>query len=164
MDPNALNLAITPEAAAVRSNIVNHLKRRYVLDRTEGNAGHNPEESLGSGKRTQIRFRPIVMKKRNGSIAKSQRKKMHALTNKGTEKAIGDTPHDGDESSTPLAGGLDKAIRGRFRKNPGELMKSSRVNPGSMQIAHQKGLRARSEDSFKDKTKQKKRKKLDVSF
>lgn len=86
--------------------------------------------------------------------------------NRGVEKEVGDSAFDtrGGEEGTPLGGGLSQAIRGRYRQNPGELMRSSRVNVDSRKLATQQGLRSRSDEAFKNKDEKKRRRKLDVSF
>lgn len=177
MDPNALNLVIQPEADRLRGNIINHLKKQFVVDGAEGNAGHVPEESLGTGKRTEIRFKPIVLTRRKKRLSASSRKimgrnekgKKTISTNKGTPKAVGDTVYDSskaeDEYETPLTQGIKKFMRGRSKKKrkPG-LHYNKRKTKSNSKQGFQTGLYGKSDENFKNSKLKKGRKRLDLAL
>lgn len=131
----------------------------------EGKAGDNPEENLGSGARNLIRFKPIIMKSRKTSIGQSSNNRIRLMMNKGAGK-LGQTKFDsgGDKDTSPMGSGLDKAIRARFRKRPNTLRDPRKMSGLDTSATEQKGLKTKSKKNFKDKKRQDKRRKLDVSF
>ena len=168
LDPDALNLVTSPEYKNLRGNIINHLKRTLVKDDAEGKAGRDPEESIGTGKRSQIRFKPIVMRSTSKSITKTNRRRILGMMNRGRGKlgsvTISNEKKTNDPSFTPLAQGLDKAVRSKFRTRPEKLRNPRRVEFAKEKRSDQFGLQERSRKNFNDKTKARRRRKLDVSF
>ncbi len=152
----------------MRGNIINHLKRTIVKEDAEGKAGRDPEESLGTGKRSQIRFRPIIMRPVSRSFEKRNKKRIVGMMNKGRPKlgtsTISNDKKTDDPSFTPLREGLDKAVKSKFKTKPGKLRNSRKVEFAKSKRSDQFGLREKSRRNFKDKTKSRQRKKLDVCF
>lgn len=171
LDPAALNLVTTPEYNNLRANIINHLKKQTVVDDAEGKAGRNPEESLGTGKRSQIRFRPIIMKPVRNSLRKSSVKRVEGMMNNGVMHKLGSATVSGrhgkgdkiQSEGSPLEEGLSKALRGKYRKNPSALRNRSRVERNMKSSNVMSGLMSRSKRNRTDKKQREKRTKLDVS-
>ena len=160
-----MNLATTPEWDALRGNIINHLKRKTVMDDAEGRAGDDPEENLGKGARNLIRFKPFVMRRKRGKNNFSGNEQLKMMMNQGA-KRVGRTTIDGGDGAgteqSPVAQGLNKAIRARFRQRPGELQDVRKVKSDSN--ATQRGLLARSKKNFSSKSRKAQRRRLDVTF
>jgi hypothetical protein len=173
LDLDVLNLVTTPEYNNLRGNIINHLKRTTVQEDAEGKAGRSPEESLFTGRRSQIRFAPtMVMPAHNMNLKKKSNLrsrgalKLRNMMNSGSSK-VGTSKIPGSGKSkdgeTPMGAGLKKAVQRRHRKKPGTLYNKRKVSCDECSSNTMKGLHQKSKDNFKNKKKRESRQKLDVS-
>lgn len=171
LDESALNLVTTPEYANLRANIVNHIKKQTVLQDAEGKAGRNPEEDLGTGKRSQIRFQPIIMKSKNTRINNSLMKRlMQQGVNRGVDTKPGQVAlkkgrKGKSKRHEALTEGLNRAIKARYKNRMSSLFDKSKMNfsdEAMQSTAFQTGLREASYDNRTNKKRRKTRLKLDA--
>lgn len=173
LDLDVLNLVTTPEYNSLRGNIINHLKRTTVNNDAEGKAGRNPEESLFTGRRSQIRFAPTLITPahelkltRKSNMRTRGADKLRKMMNSGGHK-VGSAKIPASAKSkdneTPLGSGLKRAIQSRHRKKPGKLYNKRKVDVDYSHSSVMKGLRRKSTASFKNTKKKAQRQKLDVS-
>ena len=144
LDRDVLNLITTPEYNNLRGNVINHLKRTTANDDAEGKAGRSPEESLNTGRRSQIRFQPrqihaamsLNLKKRRTSARKSGAKRLTRMMNKGTHKVgtvrVSGRHGSGVQNNTGDAGsalgeGIGKAFKNRYRKKPAKAYNKDKI-------------------------------------
>ena len=172
LDLDVLNLVTTPEYNNLRGNIINHHKRTTVNNDAEGKAGRNPEESLFTGRRSQIRFDPItVLPAKTLKLTKKSNlrsrgaKRLSSMMNSGGSK-VGTAKIPGSakrSNDSPLSLGLKSAIKSRHRKKPSALFNKRKITADEKTSNVMKGLRQTSKDNFKNKKHKEKRQKLDVS-
>ena len=178
MDQDVLNLVTTSEYNGMRANVINNLKRQTISNDAEGAAGRNPEETLGTGRRSQIRFAPVHigaartgtgMRKSGVSARMRGARRLESMmhSNQGRPKLGTSTVSSKHSSSnrksttSPLQDGLNKAYMSRYRKAPSKLRNRSKVNADMGKIGRQKGLKDRSRKNFKNESKRLARQKLD---
>lgn len=133
------------------------------MNDSEGKAGINPEEVLGTGKRSQIRFQPIVMKKKRSSVRKSSIRRLEKLMNKGVLTKSGARPINRNElnNASPLSQGMSSVLRNQYKTNPSALRNPLRTNFALNMTPQSSGLMETSRSNRTNKKKRRARKKLD---